>query len=308
MSTIFPARSLMRQRVEIHRLSGRIGAVIGGVDLGTGLAEELVAEIRDALLAHKVLFFRAQHLADSDQLEFASRFGTLTAAHPTVESVPDEPHVFELDSLDGGRANYWHTDVTFTDRPPAASVLRAVSLPAFGGDTIWANTVSAYEQLPEHLRSIVGGLRAIHTNDFDYGRRLAREAEAAGRKTQQFTSTIFETEHPVVRVHPDTGERSILLGGFAKHVVGLSTIDSADLIRTIQSHVTKPENTVSWRWQPGDVAMWDNRATQHYAVDDYGDEHRTVRRVTIAGPVPVGIDGRASVATVGDASAYSSAA
>lgn len=306
MTTLSPARPPASSKIEVHRLSGRIGAVLGGVDLAADLSEETIADIRQALVSNKVIFFRAQHLEPASQQAFAQRFGPLTIAHPTVESLEGEPKVFELDSLDGGRANHWHTDVTFTDRPPTASVLRAVQLPAFGGDTIWANTVTAYEELPEPLRLLADSLRALHTNDYDYGRK-AKNAEDRryGRRTEQFVSTIFQTEHPVVRVHPESGERSLLLGGFARQILGFSTSESADLIRIFQQHVTRPENTVRWRWQPGDVAMWDNRATQHYAVDDYGDQQRRVQRVTVAGSIPVGVDGRPSVAKVGDASYYS---
>jgi taurine dioxygenase len=234
----------------------------------------------------------------------------LTIAHPTVESIEGEPNVFELDSADGGRANHWHTDVTFTDRPPTASVLRSVTIPPYGGDTIWANTVSAYEGLPESLRVLADGLRAIHTNQFDYGRKLERDrsGQPAGKRADQFTSLIFETEHPIVRVHPETGARSLLLGGFARQIVGLSSGESADLIRVLQSHVTRPENTVRWNWRVGDVAVWDNRATQHYAIDDYGDQRRRSQRVTVAGGIPIGIDGRPSIALVGDASFYSAVA
>lgn len=298
--------STQGQTMEVQRLAGRIGALIGGIDLNTSLSGEQVGHIRQALLANKVVFFRGQNLDSEGQLSFAARFGPLTIAHPTLESAKDEPNLFELDSLEGARANYWHTDVTFTDRPPTASVLRAVLIPPVGGDTIWANTVTAYSDLPESLRALAASLRAIHTNDHDYGRKLRRETGApSARRADRFTSKLFETEHPVVRVHPETSERSLLLGGFARQIVGLTSAESADLIRTMQQYVTRPENTVRWRWQAGDVAMWDNRATQHYGVHDYGDEHRVVHRVTVAGEVPVGVDGRPSIAKVGDASYYS---
>jgi alpha-ketoglutarate-dependent taurine dioxygenase len=309
--TITSSKPLSNERtsrpIQSRRLAGRIGAEVSGVDLATKLDEQTVVDIREVLLSSKVVFFRDQHLDAASQQAFAERFGPLTIAHPTVESIEGEPNVFELDSVDGGRANYWHTDVTFTDRPPTASVLRSVVIPPYGGDTIWANTVAAYEELPDSLRVFADGLRAIHTNQYDYGRKLERErsGQSAGKKAAQFTSLNFETEHPVVRVHPETGDRSLLLGGFARQIIGLSSSESADLIRTLQSHVTRPENTVRWNWRVGDVAMWDNRATQHYAIDDYGDQRRRMQRVTVAGSIPIGIDGRASVALVGDASFYS---
>lgn len=186
-------------------------------------------------------------------------------------------------------------------------MLRAVTVPPAGGDTLWANTVTAYENLPQELTRLVEGLRAVHTNQFDYARIATSDDPERTRKyAEVFTSTVFETEHPVVRVHPETGERSILLGDFAKRVVGLPADISATLIRLVQEQVTQVENTVRWRWSPGDVAIWDNRATQHRVVHDFGDQPRRLHRVTVTGDVPVGVDGRPSTVLSGDASAYSS--
>jgi taurine dioxygenase len=165
--------------------------------------------------------------------------------------------------------------------------------------------VAAYEHLPEPLKQLAGTLRVVHTNAPDGALPQDFADEPTRRHEEQFISTIFETEHPVVRAHPETGEPSLLLGGFAKQVVGLSVGESRTLIKLLQDRVPTPENTVRWHWRPGDVAMWDNRATQHYAVNDYGDIRRVVKRVTVAGAVPVGLDGRQSVALRGDASAYS---
>lgn len=308
MTTLSSLRPSSTQ-LEVTRIGGRIGALIEGVDLTESLSTETVSNIRETLLAHKVIFFRGQHLDPASHQAFANRLGELTIAHPTVESIDGEPNVFELDSLDGGRANYWHTDVTFTDRPPSASVLRAVVIPPYGGDTLWANGARAYEELPAPFRTLADELRAIHTNEFDYGRRAESERQGTwGKRSEQFISRTFETEHPVVRVHPETGERSILLGGFARRIVGVSSEESTRLIEILQHHVTRPENTVRWNWRAGDIAVWDNRATQHYAINDYEDQHRVVQRVTIAGSIPVGIDGRPSIAKVGDASYYSTAA
>jgi taurine dioxygenase len=171
----------------------------------------------------------------------------------------------------------------------------------------WANTVAAYESLPTELQDLADSLRVVHTNAHDYATPASR-AEAEDPLLQasraQFTSTVFKTEHPAVRVHPETGERSLVLGGFAQSVVGLGPQASRDLIRIFQDYVTRPENTVRWQWRVGDLAIWDNRATQHIAVYDYGSAHRRGERVTVAGPVPVGVDGRQSVALQGDAASY----
>jgi alpha-ketoglutarate-dependent sulfate ester dioxygenase len=296
-----------RARIDVTRLAGNIGAEISGVDTGEILSDEAVAQIRQALLDHKVVFLRDQDLDYARQVTFAERLGPLTLGHPTLASPPDQPFLEEIDSRKGGRANHWHTDVTFVDRPPAFTLLHAVVIPPVGGDTVWANTVTAYESLPAQLRDLADRLRIVHTNDYDYaavyGREERSDAALAARR-KEFVSTIYETEHPAVRVHPETAERSLVLGGFARSVVGLSPQASRDLIRILQDYVTRPEQTIRWRWREGDLAIWDNRATQHYAIFDYGAAHRRGERVTVAGPVPVGIDGRPSVPVKGEASAY----
>jgi alpha-ketoglutarate-dependent sulfate ester dioxygenase len=294
-------------QIGVRRLAGNIGAEITGVDTGTDLGDDTVAQIRQALLDHKVVFFRGQSLDYARQVAFAERLGPLTLGHPTLISPPGQPLLEEIDSRKGGRANYWHTDVTFVDRPPAFTVLHAVVIPPVGGDTMWANTVTAYESLPAELRDLADRLRIVHTNDYDYaavygrGERVDAATEAAQR---QFLSTVYETEHPAVRVHPETGERSLVLGGFARTVLGFSPQASRDLIRILQDYVTRPEHTVRWQWRVDDLAIWDNRATQHYAIFDYGTEHRRGERVTVAGLTPVGIDGRPSVPLKGNASEY----
>ena len=294
-------------KLGVRRLAGNIGAEITGVDTGTDLGDDAIAQVRQALLDHKVVFLRGQNLDYARQVAFAERLGPLTLGHPTLASPPDQPFLEEIDSRKGVRANSWHTDVTFVDRPPAFTLLHAVVIPPVGGDTLWANTVTAYESLPEELRDLADRLRIVHTNDHDYaavygrGERVDAATQAAQR---QFLSTVYETEHPAVRVHPETGERSLVLGGFARTVLGFSPQASRDLIRVLQEYVTRPEQTVRWQWRVDDLAIWDNRATQHYAIFDYGTEHRRGERVTVAGPTPVGVDGRPSVALKGEATSY----
>jgi taurine dioxygenase len=293
--------------VVVTKLAGNIGAQISGIDTGGAPSDEAVAQVRQALLEHKVVFLRDQDLDYARQVAFAERLGPLTLGHPTLASPPDQPHLEEIDSRHGVRANHWHTDVTFVDRPPAFTLLHGVVIPPVGGDTLWANTVTAYQSLPPDLRELADRLRIIHTNDYDYAAvtgRDAREDALVEERHQEFLSTVYETEHPAVRVHPETSERSLVLGGFARTVVGFSPQASRDLIRILQEYVTRPEETVRWRWRAGDLAIWDNRATQHYAIFDYGSQHRRGERVTVAGPVPVGVDGRPSVAIKGEAAAY----
>ena len=291
----------------VVQVGGRIGARVDGVRLGPDLAPEAVAAIRAALLKHKVIFFRQQqHLDDEGQLGFARLLGEPTAAHPTVRG--SSTHILPINS-ERSRADSWHTDVTFVDRVPAASILRAIHLPPYGGTTTWANTVAAYEALPVPLKNLADQLWAVHTNAYDY----AAEAEVVSDELdeqlaayrEEFRSITFETEHPVVRVHPETGERALLLGQFVRDFVGLNTKESHALFHVLQDRVIRLENTVRWSWAPGDVAIWDNRATQHYAVSDYDNHRRLLHRITLAGDVPVGVDGGRSIIRKGDAAHFS---
>jgi len=282
----------------IRPTTARVGAEISGVALSGDLPAPTIEAIKAALLRHKVIFFRDQtHLTDAEQERFSARLGNLVT-HPTVASRAGTSSILELDSTrGGGRADSWHTDVTFVAAYPKISILRGVEIPEVGGDTIWSNTAAAYEHLPAALKATVDQLWAIHTNAYDYAALRPHASETEHRHFEDvFTSTVYETEHPVVRVHPDTGERTLILGSFVQRFVGLSRGDSEQLLQVLQAHVTKPENTVRWRWRAGDVAIWDNQATQHYAVNDYGAAPRVVRRTTIDGDAPVGIDGRRSVA------------
>jgi alpha-ketoglutarate-dependent taurine dioxygenase len=294
-------------QVRVRKVGGRIGAVVEGVRLGGDLDPTTVAQVRAALLEHKVLFFRGQHHLDDDgQIAFAELLGPLTTAHPTVNT--GSARVLSVKATRGMAANSWHTDVTFVDRVPAISVLRAVTLPAYGGTTNWANTVTAYESLPTPLRALVDNLWAVHTNVYDYARdtESGEDDDDSNFERAEFESIHYETEHPVVRVHPETGERSLVLGHFVKKFVGLNSSESSALFKVLQDRVTKLENTVRWTWEPGDVAMWDNRATQHYAVADFDTQPREMRRITVAGDVPVSVDGRSSVVRFGNADHFSS--
>ena len=284
-------------RIGVRRLAGNIGAEITGADTGTGLGDDVIAQIRRALLEHKVVFLRGQSLNYRRQVAFAERLGPLTLGHPTLASPPGQPFLEEIDSLKGGRANYWHTDVTFVDRPPAFTLLHAVVLPPVGGDTIWANTVTAYQSLPPELRDLARRLRVLHTNDFDYARTFNRGERVDPALTaahEEFVSTVYETEHPLVRVHPETGERTLVAGDFVRGFVGLDNYESQVLLELLQRRITMPENTIRWNWEAGDVAIWDNRATQHRAIDDYDDQYRLMHRVTVMGDVPVDVHGRRS--------------
>lgn len=287
--------------LDLAPVTGTIGAEIRGVTLSGDLDAATVQAIKDAVVRHKVVFFRDQHdLDDARHEAFAALFGD-PVAHPTVPVAEGSRYLLELDSKEGYAASSWHTDVTFVDAYPKGSILRAITIPEAGGDTVWANGETAYDNLPEPLRQLVNNLWATHTNLYDYAavlqnapKRDASEKERELFQKNVFASTVYETEHPVVRVHPVSGQRSLLLGHFIKQFVGLSQADSARLFNVLQDHITRPENVVRWRWRAGDVAFWDNQSTQHRAIADFGLQRRTLRRATINGDVPVGIDGQRS--------------
>ncbi|MEU6666826.1 TauD/TfdA family dioxygenase [Streptomyces sp. NPDC046727] len=287
----------------IRKLTGRIGAVVEGVDLATPPDLSTITTLRDALNEHKAIVFDDVRLDNADQERVAGWFGELTTAHPNVPAAEGTTNVLAVDS-GTSKANAWHTDVTFVVNPPQLTTLRSVVIPPYGGETLIANAAAAYRDLPEPLRSLADTLRVVHTNQYDYARPAAATAEQR-EYDRIFVSTPYEAEHPVVRVHPLTGERGLFIGGFAKQIVGLSSSDSADLLRIFQSYVTRPENILRWRWSRNQLLIFDNQITQHYGVDNYDDHPRRLNRVTVAGEVPTGVDGRRSEQLVGDPSHYS---
>ena len=282
-------------RLDIEPVSGRTGAIISGVTLSGDLPSEVIEAIRAALVRYKVLFFRAQHqLSDvTVQEAFAKRFGPLQN-YTFFTSNSKGGGAVSIKSTKGGNANSWHADMTFLDAYPMASVLYGELIPSGCGDTMWANTAAAYAELPDGLQQLANSLRVFHTNSYSYP---SERRDIASQATIDSVppSAVIECEHPLVRVHPESGERSLVLGTFFSHFAGYDTPDSILLYNIFTRHITRPENTVRWRWTEGDAVMWDNRATLHYGVGDYGEEKRIVRRVTIAGDIPVGVDGRPSL-------------
>ncbi|MFD4603594.1 TauD/TfdA dioxygenase family protein [Streptomyces sp. NPDC058464] len=293
--------------IEIRKVTAHIGAQVLGVDISKPLDEEQVAAIREALNVHKALVFDDVHLDDEGQEAFARHFGDLTTAHPTVPAVDGAPNVLPVDS-ERGRANHWHTDVTFVLNPPQASTLRSLTVPPYGGETLIASSAAAYRDLPEPLRALADTLWAEHTNDYDYAVPDEEIDEEKAAQRAQFTSIKFRTVHPVVRVHPLTGERGLFIGGFAQRIVGLSKDESRKVLDLLQAYVARPENILRHRWSPNQLVLFDNRITQHYAVDNYDGRPRRLHRVTVAGDVPAGIESKESYSIEGDASHYTSVA
>ncbi|MEU9453843.1 TauD/TfdA family dioxygenase [Streptomyces sp. NPDC048277] len=293
--------------IEIRKVTANIGAQVLGVDISKPLDEEQVTAVREALNVHKALVFDDVRLDDEGQEAFARHFGDLTTAHPTVPAVDGAPNVLPVDS-ERGRANHWHTDVTFVLNPPQASTLRSITVPPYGGETLITSSAAAYRQLPEPLRALADTLWAEHTNDYDYAVPDEEIDEEKAAQRAQFTSIRFRTVHPVVRVHPLTGERGLFVGGFAQRIVGLSKDESRRILDLLQAYVTRPENILRHRWSPDQLVLFDNRITQHYAVDNYDGLPRRLNRVTVAGDIPVGIEGKESYSIEGDASHYTAVA
>ncbi|TWF79822.1 taurine dioxygenase [Pseudonocardia hierapolitana] len=286
--------TLAQPNLALERLGPGFGAEVRGIDLATASDGE-VAAVRRALTEHKVLFFSGQNLDPDSQIALGNRLGSLTASHPVVPGLDDaHTEIYALDSADNGFADVWHTDVTFVRRPPLGSILRAVTLPPTGGDTNWADLELAYRSLSEPVRALADRLTAVHDGTREFGYYLAqrRGGEGSVWEGERYRS-LEPVEHPVVRVHPETGRRSLFVNpGFTSHIVGVSDAESRHLLDLFYAHITKPEHIVRHRWQVGDVAMWDNRATAHYANRDYGDARRVMHRVTLRGDEPVGVAGR----------------
>jgi alpha-ketoglutarate-dependent sulfate ester dioxygenase len=290
--------------LSIRKLTGRIGAIVEGADLTAPPDPSTINELREALNEHKAIVFDDVDLDNAGQERVAGWFGALTTAHPNVPATDGTTNVLAVDSEET-KANAWHSDVTFVVNPPQVTTLRSIVTTPYGGETLVANTAAAYRDLPEPLRALADRLRVVHTNQHDYARPPAASAQRQ-EYDRVFVSTPYEAEHPVVRVHPLTGERGLFIGGFAKRITGLSSGESDALLRIFQSYVTRPENIVRWSWSPRQLLIFDNRITQHYAIDNYDDHPRRLNRVTVAGDVPVGVDGRRSEQLVGDASHYTS--
>ena len=259
-----------------------IGAEVRGVDLSRPLTEALREELNRALLEWKVLFFRGQHLTSGAQRGFARSWGELEI-NPLL-ATGDAAEVARFDKAAGTAPtfeNVWHTDVTFRERPAMGAVLQLREVPPFGGDTMWADMAAAYDNLPEEVRTLVDGARAVH--DFLPGFARFYPAERLASYQEQFPPV----EHPVVRRHPETGRRMLFVNtSFTTRIVGMAREESDRLLRLLFQQAHVPEFQVRFRWQRGDVAFWDNRATQHYAVNDYAPHRRVAERVAIAGDRP----------------------
>lgn len=277
------------QRFGLAPLSPIIGAEIDGVDLGQPMDDELQAEIRRALLEWKVVFFRDQDITREQHRAFAEQWGELEQ-HPFYKFVHPEGQTsldvvtLAKDAVQQGAENEWHADITWHAQPSFGAVLRAVEVPEVGGDTLWLDAGAAYDGLPESLRERIDHLTAVHDWRRTFGLVMPQEA------IDELMPVYPPAEHPVVRVHPETGRRTLFVNPiFTQHIVGLSPEESDELLARLYIELRRPEYQCRFRWTPGAVAFWDNRATQHYAASDYFPQRRVMDRISIAGDTPVGI-------------------
>jgi taurine dioxygenase len=275
------------KRLTVTEVTPGFGAVVDDIKLRPELSDDEVAGIRSALLDHKVLFFRDQSLDPTALTAVACRFGEPTPAHPVEPSVEGHPEVLSLDSDEGARADVWHSDLTFQERPPLGAMLHAEVVPDVGGDTIWVDMASAYDALSPVMRGILDGLTAAHSPTKAGGYFAAREV---GGGAKAAATAVEVSHHPVVRVHPETGKRSVFVNPlFTDRIDGMRRSESDAVLQLLQSIATRPEAMLRWRWQRGDLAFWDNRCTMHYALRDFGTKPRRMIRVALEGDVPVGV-------------------
>ena len=282
-------------RIRVQPLTCALGAELSGVQLGDASRDAaLFAEVRALLLTHKVLFLRDQHMTRAEHEAFALRFGALES-HPVVGSDPEHPGLARIykspESPPDRYENSWHADGTWRDQPSMGAVLRCVECPSVGGDTMWANMALAYKNLPAHVKAQISPLRARHSIEATFGAAMPIEKRLA------LKAQFPDAEHPVVRTHPETGEKVLFVNGFATHFTNFHTpahvrvgqdfaAGSSALLQYLISQAAIPEYQVRWRWSPGAVAIWDNRCTQHYAVMDYPPCHRKMERAGIVGDTP----------------------
>jgi len=276
--------------LDLLPVSGTLGAEVRGLDLGDALPTQDAHAIREALYEHKVLFFRDQKLTPEQQIAFSASLGTIFTDHPGyLPTHPDHREVVVLDGQKGGRANIWHTDVSISAEPPMGSVLYMVECPPSGGDTMWSDMCAAYDQLSDRMKTYLEGLTAQH-DLMGTVRHLMRERSEqtkapAGQAPD--SASIPRATHPVVRTHPATGRKILYVNPtFTAHIQGLPPKEADAVLAFLFEHQDQPELQCRWRWRQGDVAVWDNRATHHYAVADYGDAPRTIHRVTLEGEAP----------------------
>jgi len=281
----------MTHPFDTRPIAGALGAEISGLDLAHRLDDDTAAAVLDALYEHKVVFFRGQTLSPAQQIGFSARLGPIFTDHPAyLPRLEGHPEVVVLDGQQGGRANLWHSDVSISAKPPMGSVLYMKHSPAWGGDTMWADMTAAYDALSERMKAYLEGLSAVH----DLAGTVRTVVRERSQQTKSPTTALPDMQglpraiHPVVRTHPVSGRKILYVNPtFTSHIEGLPPAEADAVLAFLFAHQDQPEFQCRWRWQTCDVAVWDNRATHHYAIADYGDAPRTIHRVTLEGEAPV---------------------
>jgi taurine dioxygenase len=283
------------QGLSVKPISGALGAMIEDIDLGGELDNDrVISGIRQALLDHQVIFFRNQNLTPEQHLSFGRKFGTLNV-HEFVKAMDGHPEIIIVAKDPGDTRNFgggWHSDVTYLEEPAMGSILYCLEAPAYGGDTVFANQYMAYDRLSDGMKRMLDGMTAIHTARDVYGRRgYATVDYSESLKAMEILGGIEaerEVEHPVVRTHPETGRKCLYVNqGFTKRFKDMTEEESLPLLKYLWDHSTQPEFTCRFRWEPRSIAFWDNRAVQHYALNDYQGQRRSMHRVTVNGDRPV---------------------
>ena len=285
---------MLVRAIAVKPIAGALGAVIEGVDLGREQDDETISFIREALLDHCAIFFHDQKMTPEQHIAFGRRFGSLNV-HDYVKAMDAHPEIIVVAKAEGDTKNFgggWHSDVTYLEEPALGSILYCLEAPPHGGDTMFANQYAAYDALSPGIKRMLDGMRAVHTAGHVYGPR--------GRATIDYASqlkamTVFgsagaekEVEHPVVRTHPETGRKCLYISkGFTTRFKDMTVDESLPLLEYLWAHCSRPEFTCRFRWQPGSVVFWDNRAVQHYALNDYHGQRRIMHRVTVNGDRPV---------------------
>jgi len=278
-----------KNRLKVEPIAASLGAEIGGVDLSQDLDDDVIAEIRQALLDHLVIFFHDQDITPEQQLAFARRFGTLNL-HDQVKGMDDYPEMIEVRKEPEDERNFggaWHGDVTYLEEPPLGSILYALEVPPVGGDTLWSNQYLAFETLSDGMRAMLEPLTMIHTPAKIYGLYSQDWSKDSSVKSSPNTTAEYETEHPLIRTHPETGRKLLFVSGlFTPRFMDMTEEESKPLIDFLMRQATREEFTCRYRWKAGDIAFWDNRATLHYALNDYTGHRRVMHRVAINGDRP----------------------
>ena len=274
-------------RIRVEPLSSAAGAEIGGVDVGEPLDDTVIAEIRGAFLAHGAIFFRDQSLSPEQYLRFARTMGE-PSEYPFVKGLEGYPEITEVVKEKDERLNFggvWHSDTTYLECPPMGTILYAQEIPPVGGDTIFASMIAAYEALSPGMRRLLDGLTAV--NSADKGDAAATRADLRRQRPKDEGDTITTSEHPIVRTHPETGQKAIYVNpGHTLRIAELSEAESAPILEYLYRHQKRPEFTCRFRWRLGSLAFWDNRAVQHYPLNDYHGHRRAMQRITLAGDRP----------------------